>query len=332
MNESTSKSIKLVISSKARNLARDRLREKYKMLIIKRFLSISLTALVLTASSSVYAGFFDVSPGKSGAAFMRVTLSSRKLALGGGGTALRGVDFIETNPAALYDEPTSLQFSHLIYFDSLSLNDAKFTFSIESADSYGVGSINNFLCLGLRSFSSDEDRRDMLTGIKTGSFGVSARSIFLSYAFLSDNYTGGLTVKNISESVDNNLSSAAAFDAGVIKDVNENLSLGASAKNIGKKISGSDLPLTASAGLAYRFDEFTINGDIEKTAEENKLFSAGIEYKMAPLVLRGGLSHQDILRPSMGFGAAYNNFIFDYAFSFHKYLGQSHLLTLTAKF
>ncbi len=263
---------------------------------------------------------------------MRVTLSSRKLALGGGGTALRGVDFIETNPAALYDEPTSLQFSHLIYFDSLSLNDAKFTFSIESADSYGVGSINNFLCLGLRSFSSDEDRRDMLTGIKTGSFGVSARSIFLSYAFLSDNYTGGLTVKNISESVDNNLSSAAAFDAGVIKDVNENLSLGASAKNIGKKISGSDLPLTASAGLAYRFDEFTINGDIEKTAEENKLFSAGIEYKMAPLVLRGGLSHQDILRPSMGFGAAYNNFIFDYAFSFHKYLGQSHLLTLTAKF
>ncbi|MEA2081176.1 MAG: hypothetical protein U9O97_00330 [Elusimicrobiota bacterium] len=291
-----------------------------------------LIAILLITAPLSYAGFFDVSPGKSGAAFMRVTLSARKLAIGGGGTALRGADFIETNPAALYDEPTSLQFSHLMYFDSLSLNDAKFTFSVESADSYGVGSINNFLCLGLRSFSSDEDRRDMLTGVKTGSFGISARSIFLSYAFLSGDYTAGLTVKNITESMDSNLSSAAAFDAGVIKDINENLSLGASAKNIGKKISESPLPLTASAGFAYRFDEFTINGDIEKTSEENKLLATGIECKMAPLLLRGGLSYQDILRPSMGFGAVYNNFILDYAFSFHKYLGQSHLFTLTAKF
>jgi len=293
---------------------------------------LSLIAIHLITAPASYAGFFDVSPGKSGAAFMRVTLSARKLALGGGGTALRGVDFIEANPAALYDEPTSLQFSHLMYFDSLSLNDAKFTFSVESSDSYGVGSINNFLCLGMRSFSSDENRLDMLTGVKTGSFGVSARNIFLSYAFLSDDYTAGLTVKNISESIDGNLSTASGVDAGMIKDVNEIISIGASVRNIGKKISGSPLPLTASAGFAYRLDEFTINGDIEKTAEENKLFSAGIEYMMVPLLIRGGLSYQDIPRPSMGFGAVYNNFILDYAFSFHKYLGQSHLFTLTAKF
>ncbi|PKN00500.1 MAG: hypothetical protein CVU78_00900 [Elusimicrobia bacterium HGW-Elusimicrobia-2] len=298
----------------------------------KKFLSINLTALFLTASSSVWAGFFDVSPGKSGAAFMRVALSARKLALGGGGTALTGADFVETNPAALYDAPAALQFSHLMYFDSISLNDAKFTFSVESSDSYGVERINNFLCLGLRSFSSDEDRRDMLTGIKTGSFGVNARSVFLSYAFLSDNYTGGLTVKNISESVDNNLSSAAAFDAGAIKDINENLSLGASVRNIGKKISESPLPFTLSAGLAYRGDDFTINGDIEKSSEENKVFSAGVEYPMVPLVLRGGLIYQDLIRPAAGIGVKHNNFILDYAFSFHKYLGQRHLFTLTAEF
>ncbi|MBA3066703.1 hypothetical protein FP828_09475 [bacterium] len=298
----------------------------------KKFLTINLIALFLTTSSFVHAGFFDVSPGESGAAFMRVTLSARKLALGGGGTALRGTDFIESNPASLYDEPTSLQFSHLMYFDNLSLNDAKFTFSVESSDSYGVERINNFLCLGIRSFSSDEDRRDMLTGVKTGSFGVNDKSVFLSYAFLSGDYTAGMTVKNISESIDGNLSEAAALDAGVLKDVNENLSLATSVRNLGKKISESPLPLTASAGFAYRFDEFTINGDIEKSAEENKLLAAGIEYPVAPLLLRGGLSYQDILRPSAGFGAVYNNFIFDYAFSFHKYLGQSHLFTLTAKF
>ena len=298
----------------------------------KKFLSINLAALFLTASSSVWAGFFDVSPGKSGAAFMRVSLAAKKAALGGGGTALRGTDFLESNPAAIYEAPASLQFSHLMYFDSLSLNDAKLTFSIESSDSYGVGKINNFLCLGLRTFSSSEDRRDMLTGEKTGSFNVNNKSISLSYAFLSENYTTGFSLKNISEGIDSALSSAAALDAGIIKDVSEELSLGASARNIGKKISGSRLPLTLSAGGAYRFDEFTVNADLEKSSEEEKIFSTGIEYPVAPLLLRGGLSYQGLIRPSAGIGVRRRKFVLDYAFSLHKYLGNSHLFTLTAEF
>jgi hypothetical protein len=288
-------------------------------------------------AQAAFAGFFDVSPGKSGASFMRVPLSAKKTALGGGGTALAGTDFVETNPAALYGSPASLQFSHLMYFDGLALSDAKFTFSIESSDSYGVGKINNFLCLGLRTFSSKEEKKDMLLGTNTGSFSVNNKSVFLSYAFLAANYTGGITLKNISESIDSELSSTAAIDAGIIKEAGEGWTLGAGARNIGQKISGSALPLTLSGGITRQRENCTINADIEKSAEEEKIFSAGIEYPLGAMLtgnmaLRGGLSYQDILRPSAGIGVRRGKFVLDYAFSSHKFLGQSHLFTLAAEF
>jgi len=281
--------------------------------------------------SSLWAGLADVSPGKSGASFMRVPVSARQKALAGSGFALTGIDFAEENPASVMGAEGALQFSRVMYFEGLALNNARFLFNFESYNPYDGVNKENFLCLGIRSFSFSDDKTDMLTGAKTGNFAVNDKSIYLTYGFTAGGAQAGITVKMISENIDNNSSSAKAFDLGFITGGGEYFSIASSVRNIGGKISGSPLPLTVSLGAAVKGEFVTFTAGAEKTREESLILSVGGEDEINNLTLRLGAKYQSVVEPSAGFGIKWHSFSFDYAVSYHKYLGGNHLFTVQIK-
>lgn len=278
------------------------------------------------------AGFFDVSTGKTGVSFLRIPLSARVVALGYSGAGATGIDFTGKNPAAFYGTETAMQFSHLNYFEGLSLNQARIFLNFESYDIFNENRLEHFVCLEIKNFSSSDDRRDMLTGEKTGSFGINNRSLRLSYAYEVKDISYGIAGKLVTEKIDKSSSDGFAFDFGLIRWLGETTSFGLSVQNIGRNISSSPLPLTVSAGLNFEGLRNRLLFDIEKTKEEKSKMSAGIEHSLGFMELRAGVSRQDFLRPSAGFGVKKGHFVIDYAFSFHKYLGGNHLFTVSARF
>jgi len=278
------------------------------------------------------AGFLDVSPGKTGVSFLRVPLSARVVALGSSGAGARGIDFAGKNPASFYGSETAMQFSHLNYFEGLSLDQARIFLNFESYDAFNENRMDHFICLEIKNFSSSDDRRDMLTGEKTGSFGINNRCIRLSYAYEVRGISYGIAGKSVTEKIDGSSSDGFAFDFGLIRWLGEAASFGLSVQNLGRNISSSPLPLTVSAGLNFEGLKNCLLFDIEKTEEEKSKMSCGVEHSLDFMKLRAGLSYQDFVKPSAGFGVKKGHFVIDYAFSFHKYLGGNHLFTVSCNF
>ncbi|MFH1957859.1 MAG: hypothetical protein ABIJ15_05225 [bacterium] len=299
----------------------------------KKILFLLFFTFHVSRFTSLNAGFLDVSPGKTGVSFLRVPLSARVVALGNCGAGASGADFIERNPASFYGCETAMQFSHLNYFEGLSLNQAGIFLNFRDGyDTFSGNKLEHFICLEIKNFSSSDDRRDMLTGEKTGSFGINNRCLRLAYAFEKKDVRYGIAGKSVTEKIDESSSDGFAFDFGMIRWLGETASFGLSVQNIGRDISSSPLPLTVSAGFSIEGLRDCLLLDIEKTEEEESKMSCGIEHSLDFMELRAGISRQDILRPSAGFGIKRGHFAIDYAFSFHRYLGGNHLFTVSARF
>jgi len=283
-------------------------------------------------SPMLNAGFLDVSPGKTGVSFLRVPLSARVVALGHCGAGASGIDFTGKNPAAFYGCKTAMQFSHLNYFEDLSLNQARIFLNFESYDTFSGNKPEHYVCLEIKNFSSSDDRRDMLTGAKTGSFGINNRCLRLAYAYEKKDVSYGIAGKSVTEKIDESSSDGFAFDFGMLRWLGEAVSFGLSVQNVGRDFSSSPLPLTVSAGISIEGLRDRLLLDIEKTEEEKSKMSCGIEHSLEFMDLRAGLTKQDILRPSAGFGIKKGAFVIDYAFVSHRYLGGNHLFTVSVQF
>ena len=129
--------------------------------------------------------------------------------------------------------------------------------------------------------------------------------------------------------------STAGFSAGMVAQLNENLSWAAAVCNINRPLlgrTGEPLPQTVATGILFQpvregFFEIDLYKDIRYSPEVH----VGAEYTiLETLALRAG-STTELSTYSAGAGVSIGPLRFDYAATMHRELGLSHHISVTAE-
>ncbi|MFA5875167.1 MAG: PorV/PorQ family protein, partial [Candidatus Margulisiibacteriota bacterium] len=159
---------------------------------------------------------------------------------------------------------------------------------------------------------------------------------------INDYVSAGLTLKFISQKLDDYSASGFAFDVGALfKTPYEKLTLGATLQNLGSKIKfindEADLPMTLKFGSAYQLtQDGVITLDLEAPEEQNKIgLNLGFEqwFNNMLAIQLGYKSLTDTGSNVMG-GVSLKaaDFELDYAFVPYGNLGNTHRVCLSFDF
>ncbi|MFH1618503.1 MAG: PorV/PorQ family protein, partial [bacterium] len=280
--------------------------------------------------------------GTTGAAFLKVGVGARPLAMGNAFVALPDdANAINWNPGALgelKDKSATASYSSLF----MDQNQGFIAYAAPLKENMGtLGFGVNYMLI------SDIEKRAGDTETADSTFNNTNMAVSVSYA-RSGLYEGlslGANLKYINEKLDTFSESATAIDLGALYNTKiENLTAGFMVQNIGTKIGPDPLPLTVKGGLAYRLLEkklvLAMDGDwlaIDKRA----YLDLGAEYWMNKnLAVRAGYQvgrGQDKLGSSLvgagfGMGIKLDKFNMDYAFVPFGDLGNTHRITLGMRF
>ena len=178
----------------------------------------------------------------SAAQFLKFGVGARAEALGGTQAALLGdVSALYWNPAGIASiRRSSLYTSYLDYFVGISHNFVGFVQPIDMESAFGVSVIY------LDSGDIEVTTIDQPEG--TGTFyDVNDLAIGITYAkYITDRFTGGVTVKYIQEGIWREKAQTVAFDIGSVLDTGLlGIRLGMSLSNFGgnMKLTGPDLDI-----------------------------------------------------------------------------------------
>jgi len=215
--------------------------------------ALALLALVCVCRPGVY-GASKTSP----AAFLKVPASAQAMGLGGSAVVSgSGISGAMENPALLglikQSEVQSSYGTHLEGYNFLSAGFGRY------------GELFNGGVSVTRVAASDFEGRDA-QGAPTGGFSAADMAINFTAGKSFEQYAGGVTLKYITSSIEDESASAFAADLGAVYSSDKldrfPYTLGAAVRNIGspmKYISKSEpLPLTVAAGLAV-----TLGGGVE---------------------------------------------------------------------
>ncbi|MFN0117896.1 MAG: PorV/PorQ family protein [Elusimicrobiota bacterium] len=277
--------------------------------------------------------------GTSSAQFLKLGAGAKAAALGEAAVSVTDdVTAAYWNPAGLSKvESTELalmQNSYLVdtnyQYAGLALPTRNYTFAF-SFYRMDYGSIDSYNA----------------SNVKQGSFNAGSMAGSISLAKkLSDSASMGMSLKYISESIENESGTAFAADFGGIMKVSR-FSIGASIQNLGSSIKfvkeSEDLPLTIRLGASTQFFNEKLTGafDISKARDNEATFHTGLDYKLLSIVsLRAGyqvtpgnsLNIDGITNISGGMGISLKNFNIDYAVSPFGDLGMAHRISLKYKF
>jgi len=250
---------------------------------MKKILAILLFAVILAGGARA---FETTGTGRTGAQLLRMNMSARSLALGGGGLAvLSGLDAFCLNPAGLAQvEHMEITFSHNEMF-----GDVRAEYLAFAKKYFGM-----IFGLDLRGITFTMDERDN-TGLETGeslhfyniagSFGVGLP--------VSENMFLGGSVSGIYEhtGLDGYDDLNWGFNGGIkIMLMDQRIKLAASVRNASTtrigytELRDFPMPLTANAGISYTFrngemkDKLVLTADIEGYWEQTYTPSGGVEY------------------------------------------------------
>ncbi len=190
---------------------------------------------------SVYAGD-DARKGTTGAEELLIPVGARGIATGGAFLAsLTGLESIYYNPAGLDLTPrTEAMFSYMTYIADINVSYFAISTSLG-----GLGSIAlSFKTLDFGQIPVTTIDFPDGTG-KTYSPGFLTSTLTYSKV-ITDRISVGTNLKLINESIENTNATGFALDMGVQYRFNDNISIGASIKNVGTNMqfSGSDLQTT----------------------------------------------------------------------------------------
>lgn len=272
--------------------------------------------------SHIFAG--DVSrKGTTGAEQLLIPVGARGIATGGAFLAnLTGIESIFYNPAGLSKmQSTEAMFNYMTYFADVNLSYFAISAPIGDLGSFGL----SFKTLEFGDIPITTSEFPDGTGTN---YSPSYLVLGLTYSkIVTDRISIGTNIKIISEKIINTSATGFAIDAGVQYSFDNNLSIGASLKNIGAnmKFSGSDLQQftsipgtnTGSPSAAYEVltEEFQIPSFFElslaynlNVADQNDLafastftannaledlLTVGVEYGyLNTFFLRGGYNYQ----------------------------------------
>ncbi len=122
-----------------------------------------------------------------------------------------------------------------------------------------------------------------------------------------------------------------SIDVGILHELSDKISYGISLTNLtGAKRGNDKLDQVINAGINYKaFKELLLSIRMEKNFLYETCFDAGIEYKIIQqLPVRFGMSSEPEIFYA-GFGFEYLPIFFDYAFSYHNILGNTHSFSIS---
>ena len=282
----------------------------------------------------------------SGASFLKISPGARPVGIGGAFTAVNNdINCLYYNPAGLGSlNKTAIGAMHTRWVSDIKYNYAAGAFKFKG----GIAGIAaTYLSMG--ELEGRDDNRQ-----ETGDFSAYDFSLQASYAKkLKNNYYAGGSLKLIRQQIEEETASGVAIDAGYLKELSENVNIGVALRNIGPKMTflstGYNLPLTASAGLGFSKWNLMAITDINYEIIDEKLkLSVGLEYTIFKLMAFRIGYFRDVIRNdfgsedsnlfkqknglSGGIGISVLNYSVDYAMVPYAELGNTHRISLGAKF
>lgn len=307
----------------------------------------------LWASSSI---------GSATAQFLEVNMDARNMAMGNAATSMvSGASASLINPAGLvkmsrrsnYDGYVSyLQWPADISFGAVGL-------------AYNAGGIGVFSLNIVYVNFGDEIRTTPDMPFGSGTFTMGASSIGLSYSrFLTDKFSFGATVKNVSENYDGSSYSQLAWDIGTMYDTGFRelkiamsiLHFSPEATFSGKFLDYSDavklatgdsssfeswpLPMTFRTGFSMALinnSNYSLKAAFDMIHANNadELYGTGLEFTyLNSFILRGGYQFgTDVFGLTLGGGVKLMDLLsVDYAFNAMEYFGSRHRFALGFSF
>lgn len=216
---------------------------------LHKTLTVAIASGILTTSLTVNAGNPERS-GQAGASQLLINPYARSAGWGGANNArTRGIESQYTNVAGMaFTKKTELMFMRSAWLVGTGININTFGLSQRVGETGAIG-------LGIMSINAGKIERtteDQPEG-GLGTFTPRFTNIALSYAKgFSDNIYGGVTVRVLSEGIDNVKAQGVSIDAGVQYHTGkyDQYHLGVSLKNVGPK-------------MQYKGDGLSIQGKFE---------------------------------------------------------------------
>lgn len=286
--------------------------------------------------------------GTTGGDFLKIGLGARAIGMGEAVTAVvDGVEGMFWNAGALSKiSKFEATFMRLNYLEGISLNNLAYGQKIKN---YGVvGLFIEALTTG-EIGKTDIDAYGNL--VEQGdSFKAGSLIVGLGYSWQVGKKQGlGATIKGISSSIDTETARGYALDLGWIYDLRENMRLGAAIQNLGTKLKyvgeGDKLPLRIKLGIGHRLIQSPLNklilglDVISETGEGRYHLNSGLEYSFREIAsVRVGYNTDRVSSLgskagfSLGAGLKFSQYSIDYGFVPYGDLGDSHRLSLGAKF
>ncbi|MEO8166971.1 MAG: PorV/PorQ family protein [bacterium] len=270
-----------------------------------RLSAMCLVAVLLATQVSISQ---DRKAGLTGAAFLKVGVGARAVALGSAVTALYGdVNQMFYNPAgiALTDQTLQATFNYNKWIADLGTSSAAVSYNLEGVGTIGVGVIT----LGLSNIPADRDfdpdgnngQFDKNTGATYNYRDIAYQATFSKYVI--DQLSLGITLKGITQSIDGVSASAFALDFGSVYHIGVmDWTIAARFNNLGSDLKYFDI----AAGLPL---QFTIGTAMSPIKTENSAVMLAVDAAKpqdGPLYLFSGIEYSTMDLLAFRFGYKFN--------------------------
>ncbi len=201
--------------------------------------------------------------GINSAAFLKVGVGARQVALGSAATTLMGdVNNMFWNPAgvALNDQSAQASFTHNNWIGGLSQEAVAASYNLADIGTIGVG----FMSFGISGITADRDngysdpllQSQVIDNVTNATYDYQDLLVQLNYSrYITDNLTLGVSAKYIHEKIDDQAASAVGFDLGAIYNIGLlGWKIGARINNLGSDMKfydyASPIPMNFSIGTS----------------------------------------------------------------------------------
>jgi len=244
--------------------------------------------------------------GLTGAAFLKVGVGARQVALGTAVTALTGdVNQMFYNPAGIVmkDEKLQAAFTYNKWIADIGHSTAAVSYNFEDIGTIGVG----FITFGLSGIAADRDipvdpslAPYQIETVNSATYDYTDMAYQVSFArYVMDNLSLGVTLKGVTEKIDDQSTTAFALDFGSVYNIGVlDWTIAARFNNLGSDMKYYDiafgLPLQFSIGTALAPIKTTnsrilVAFDATKPQDGPLYYFGGLEYSFMDMVaLRAG--------------------------------------------
>ena len=283
--------------------------------------------------------------GTTGATFLKIGVGASSVGMGEAFVAVADdANTIYWNPARLINiSQPEITAMHNEWFENIRYEFLGYVQPTRKYGNFGIG----FILLHMGKITrAKEDEQGLYAG-KAGTFSVSDKSFILAYGRkITDDISSGISLKIIQQINADVKGAGIAFDLGCLyKMPVDNLMAGLNIQNIGPAIKmGVErfaLPLNIKLGFSYKIRQSSLlTIDLNQSIDNYLNIGLGSEYWIKNIfALRLGYKYQSgandlgsLSGLRVGCGFRWGDYGIDYAFVPYGDLGNTHRISLQAKF